>query len=359
MDHIDADQIYHILKNLSDLEISYMEYSYKPKDFVKYTTFLEYFNNYVIKNNKLSLFYFPASPEQINPANLSALPEIIDEKLVILPNQNISMAKHFNFPVNLIHSCNYFSCVYMIQGAGKLEVNSDIYELASGDFVIIPPEIKYSLNTTFESICVYIDLRKSFIASEYKVLFHGDPFITKFIANSLSLPQDMTHLIIHTADEERLRRLVLTIFAEYINQDKHCNDVMRDYFSLFIAYILRSSETKYESSIKLSRVEEQFQDIIDYLMQNYKIATLTTVANELHISKQYVCKIVKQQSGNTFNQTLMEIRLDMAKQYLKETELNLETISELCGFSSSSHLSRVFKNKYNSTPSNFRKKQNS
>lgn len=46
MEILDPRQTYNILQNLSNLEISYMEYSKSPKDFVKYESYMEYFNNY-------------------------------------------------------------------------------------------------------------------------------------------------------------------------------------------------------------------------------------------------------------------------------------------------------------------------
>ena len=46
MEHLDSEQVYRILQNLSNLEISYLEYSNMPKNFVEYKTYIDYFNNY-------------------------------------------------------------------------------------------------------------------------------------------------------------------------------------------------------------------------------------------------------------------------------------------------------------------------
>ena len=57
---IDGTQVYHILQNLNNLEISFMEYSRSQKNFLKYDTYLEFFDNYIIKSQNLSRFYFPS-----------------------------------------------------------------------------------------------------------------------------------------------------------------------------------------------------------------------------------------------------------------------------------------------------------
>ena len=75
METLDIQQTRNILQNLTNLEISYMEYSKSPKDFVKYQNFLEYFNNYIIRSKNLFRFYFPValSPETIPSQKISSL----------------------------------------------------------------------------------------------------------------------------------------------------------------------------------------------------------------------------------------------------------------------------------------------
>ena len=77
---IDGTQVYHILQNLNNLEISFMEYSRSQKNFLKYDTYLEFFDNYIIKSQNLSRFYFP-SPMDGNitmPKYITELEEITD-----------------------------------------------------------------------------------------------------------------------------------------------------------------------------------------------------------------------------------------------------------------------------------------
>ena len=50
------DQIYHILQNLSNLEISYVDYSRQEINYNEYHTYFDYFNNYVIQNHNLTRF---------------------------------------------------------------------------------------------------------------------------------------------------------------------------------------------------------------------------------------------------------------------------------------------------------------
>ena len=350
------EQVYHILQNLNNLEISYLEYSNSPKDFVEYKTYLDFFNNYIIKSHDLYRFYFPL-PITANPSLPRYVSDLgtITDHMNITPGYSFSVVKQFTFSGSLRHKCSYYTLIYLMDGQGDLVLDEQSFHLQEGDFYLIPPDVYYALTVEPESICICFDMRKSFVSAEYRNIFQEDPRLTDFIARSPESDSAMTYLSIHTDNETSVRDLVLVIFIEYINQKKFSNNAMKNYLALIFTIILRNDSTKISSSAPISQPEQQYLEIIDYLKQNYQTATLTDMANHIHFSKQYICKIVKAASGQTFNTLLMNIRLEMVCQYLTETKLSLEDIAELCGFSASSHLSKVFKNRYGETPSSYRK----
>ena len=356
MKTLDIQQTRNILQNLTNLEISYMEYSKSPKDFVKYQNFLEYFNNYIIKSKNLFRFYFPAalSPETLPSQKISDLGEI-SEAINIVPGYDFSAVKQFNFPNALRHKCNYYTLVYLYEGSGQLILDENTFQMQAGDFYLVPPGVYYAIQPTLDSLCICMNLRQSFVAAEYKNIFHEDPLITRFITNSLAPEHTMTYLAIHTGESEMVQTLVLAIFTEYINQDKFSNATMKNMLSLMFALILRNDKTAMDASIKTTRLDQQYQQIIQYLKQNYQTADLSSLSEHIHFSKQYICKIVKEKTGDTFNTLLMNIRLEMVEQYLLESDLTLENIAYLCGFTAPSHLSKVFKNHYGMSPSSYRK----
>lgn len=140
MEHLDSEQVYRILQNLSNLEISYLEYSNMPKNFVEYKTYIDYFNNYVIKSRNLIRFYFPYPLD----AKTSGLPQYISELgtitdlLNIIPGHDFSIAKQFNFPNGLCHNCNYYTLIYVMEGCGHLNINEISFDIKEGDFYLIP-----------------------------------------------------------------------------------------------------------------------------------------------------------------------------------------------------------------------------
>ena len=351
---LDARRVYNTLQNLTNLEISYMEYSGKPLDFSAYQTYTDYFNNYVLRSKNLYRFYFPLPLQsQKLPKYISDMGDITDA-LNIISGFDFSVSKLFNFPAALRHKCNYYSLIYQMEGTAHLALDCGEFELHAGDFYLIPPDVYYSIQTALESLCICFNLRRSFVAAEYKSIALENPQLTKFIVDSLGAEPSVQYAAIGTDGSTAINELVLNIFAEYISQDEYSNVSMRSYLSLLFAAILRSPNTKLVSSAKVTRLDEQFHLIEVYLKKNYQTANLTELADTIHFSKQYICRIVKEKTGDTFNTLLIRIRLDMVVQYLLDTDLPLEEIAYLCGFSAASHMSRTFKNEYGTTPSAYR-----
>ena len=289
------------------------------------------------------------------PKYITELEEITDY-FNILSGCDFTVAKQFNFPNSLRHKCNYYAVIYLMEGKGTLEFDTELFHLRAGDFYIIPPEVYYAISVDVESLCLFLNLRRSFVISEYTNIFLGDTTLTTFISQTTLDSDDYTsYLAIHTSNHDNIRDLFLALFAEYINQDKYCNTVMKNYLSLLFATILRDQSVKIKSSVKVSRSDIKYQEILNYLTQNYQTADLASTADTIHFSKQYVCRIVKEKTGKTFNSLLMNIRLDKAAQYLNETDLTLENIGYLCGFTAASHFSKLFKQRFGCPPSAYRK----
>lgn len=354
MRELDARRIYNILQNLMNLEISYMEYSRQPQNYGEYQTYTDYFNNYILKSRDLYRFYFPLPLNSRKlPKYLSDIGDVTDI-LNIAPGYDFSISKLFNFPGSLRHKCNYYSLIYMMEGSGSLTLDSGRYELRVGDFYLVAPEVYYSIEVTLEGLCICLNLRHSFVATEYKSFALENPQLTKFITDSLVSDESAQYAAIHTDANESINNLVLTIFSEYIRQDEYSNVAMRSYLSLLFATILRNPDTELESSAKVSHMDAQFYLIENYLKKNYQTANLTDLSETIHFSKQYICRIVREKTGDTFNTLLIRTRLEMVVQCLLETDLPLEEIAYLCGFSAASHMSRTFKNVYGMTPSSYR-----
>jgi len=92
------------------------------------------------------------------------------------------------------------------------------------------------------------------------------------------------------------------------------------------------------------------------IYDNYcKPLTLDAAAKELFVSPQYLSKVFKNMVGVGFSQSISELRLNRAAYLLTGTTQPITQICFECGFGNLSHFLRRFKQKFNATPSEYRK----
>ncbi len=103
------------------------------------------------------------------------------------------------------------------------------------------------------------------------------------------------------------------------------------------------------SSLLIERTKE-------YLEKNYeKQITLALVSDVLGVSQSHLSREFIKHTGEQPIRYLTKIRLERAVEMLVSTNLNLETVSDVCGFASSNYFCKVFKKYMKTSPGDFRK----
>lgn len=84
------------------------------------------------------------------------------------------------------------------------------------------------------------------------------------------------------------------------------------------------------------------------------VITLADVARLANMSEVSFSRFFKQRTGNTFIDSLTEIRLGHASRMLIDTTHSVSEIAYRCGFNNMSNFNRIFRKKKGCTPKEFR-----
>lgn len=109
--------------------------------------------------------------------------------------------------------------------------------------------------------------------------------------------------------------------------------------------------------INAEKNDKSYADrIFAYLKQNFrKEINFDRMSEEIGISYSYIRKIIKEKTGQSFQDYVNSLRLDEAKRLLKETSWSTNKIAESVGFSNIQSFNRTFKKAEGITPGEFRK----
>ena len=99
--------------------------------------------------------------------------------------------------------------------------------------------------------------------------------------------------------------------------------------------------------------------IKNYIDENYRRQiTLEDIAQAIHMHPVYIQRKFKKEAGISPAEYQKNVRLSNAIIYLRTTNLSIEDIADLCGFSNSSHFIRAFKAREQITPLQYRQRNN-
>lgn len=82
--------------------------------------------------------------------------------------------------------------------------------------------------------------------------------------------------------------------------------------------------------------------------------TLQAIAENVYLSQTYLCAFFKKSTGKTLNQYLTEVRMEKAKELLRDNGIKIYEIAQLVGFTDTNYFSSLFKKHTGCTPSEYK-----
>lgn len=115
------------------------------------------------------------------------------------------------------------------------------------------------------------------------------------------------------------------------------------------------SDASFNTSEPFSYNSRRVEKTFEYMKLNFdRPIGLAEVAKLANMSEVAFSRFFKQRTGNTFIDSLTEIRLGHATRLLIDTTQSVAEIAYHCGFNNMSNFNRIFRKKKNCTPREFR-----
>lgn len=353
---ITEEQMLSILLNLNRLEEEFCQGDWDHPMFSDTEVYIKYLKEQFILSNQIEQVYFPSLPSDIKPLSTKGMFEL-EEAYMILSNVNITLCKQFNFHFGRQHQMNCYEMVWVLKGEADFYLDREKIVLKEGDMLLHPPRIPYEFRMHKGAIGISFVLRNRYIQEKYVQIFAGNSSALRFFEKVMKGEEGLNYLLLHAQEgKEKINSLVLQMFIEYLWGDKYQSEIIDRYFETIVYQVRKAAAHLVDVPEQVSITEEYYNQIRLYIKRHYRVATLESVAEELNFSQQYIARIVRKMSGKSIHQLIEEERIRKVKEYLAETDYNLDIIAELTGYSSGSYLSKIFHKNEKCTVSDYRKK---
>lgn len=105
----------------------------------------------------------------------------------------------------------------------------------------------------------------------------------------------------------------------------------------------------------LTKTEKMMKQVEEYLKKNYMHdISLDTVSRTINFSPFYFSKLFKQHFGTNFIDYLTDIRIETAKEILKDPTKSAKDIGSMVGYTDPNYFAKIFKRKTGFTPTEYR-----
>lgn len=91
-----------------------------------------------------------------------------------------------------------------------------------------------------------------------------------------------------------------------------------------------------------------------YLMKSYRTATLQSTANVVKFNPYYLSNYIKEKTGENFRNILTRIRMEKAKELLKDPTYRVNEVGDLVGYRDVRNFARCFKSYEGRLPHEYR-----
>ena len=114
-----------------------------------------------------------------------------------------------------------------------------------------------------------------------------------------------------------------------------------------------AQEYQPQTPSQLNKTVEQVQT---YIHKHYtQPLTLSGIAAEFYVSPTYLSRLFKKHLSLSFIEYLNSVRTAAARKMLEQTDKKISVVAEECGFSTTAHFSRLFKEYTGMPPQKYRK----
>lgn len=140
--------------------------------------------------------------------------------------------------------------------------------------------------------------------------------------------------------------------------------LIKNYLEIFLINLLRQqTETAEGNQIFLKNKEffkKPVRDIIALLENNlYNALSVDDICQKIAYGRAYLFRVFKEQTGKSIMDYYVNLKMQRAKQLLRENELSVREISELLAFSDPNYFTKTFKKREGLSPTAYKRRATS
>ncbi len=238
----------------------------------------------------------------------------------------------------IAHDHPFYELNFMTNGNTKMEINGQLFDYASFDFILIPPYAYHILNQS-----------ESQKFDNYVIWFEATEEGTSV------LPKDK---IIKLHD---YNGIVETLCSEIFKTYKKSKMAESELISYYLEAVIYHMNKGLQFDIARKELnEEPFLKMLKYINRNaiYGHVSIADLAEMMHYSQTHFSREFKKRFSTTPIEYIVNLKISEAKKLLRDSSMSIKAIAESLGYADPLYFSKQFSKVTGCSPKMWRKSIN-
>lgn len=239
-------------------------------------------------------------------------------------------------------------------GSGTVVLNNQTYPIFEGMLFVFQP---YEIHKVFAKATEGLPYDRVVVHLNH---VHIGPYLQSFpkrqeLFDRLCYSPDMERVFVLGEQFEAVRQC-MEDYERFAHDDRGATQEEITVLLLRLLSLLEKviPETRSPSPVQW-RSKEYSERIMSWIEANYmENDILNKLAGELHLTRSYISRLFKKETGSNLSEYLTTKRIKVAVHLLESTSTPVESIAHQIGFQNVSHFISCFKKTYQLTPLRYR-----
>lgn len=219
--------------------------------------------------------------------------------------------------------------LYFISGNGSVRINGESFNACAGDIIVINSNAIHAIYGN--------------VSCAYHCLIISKEFCEQ---HSVHLPND---LFCPKIQDQALIELFNQILNENREKSAYYKEQIMALVSLLLVRLCRFHQTC-EHALPTKKSDIVMQTL-QYINENFSRAlSIDELAQQLHLSKYYLCHVFKSVTGQSITEHLNAVRLNNARHLILSEGCTVNEAAQRTGFQNLSYFTRAYKNWFGHLP---------
>lgn len=279
---------------------------------------------------------------------------IVDSENFLQKGKLIDVRPHTRFVHFPKHRHNFVEVIYMCQGTTTHIIDGNQVVLEEGDLLFLNQNATQEiLPAGKDDIAINFIILPQFFDTSLEMIGSEENMLRDFLVGSLTEDSRRTsYLYFHVSDVLPIQNLIENMIWSLLNTQWNKRSANQMTMGLLFLHLMNHIE-KMETGGK-SYYKEFEATVLNYVETHYKEGSLSELAELMGYNIYWLSREIKNKTGKTYKELVQTKRMNQAVYMLCNSKIPVSEIIRMVGYDNSSYFHRKFKEKYGTSPKEFR-----